>query len=591
MSLTTKTRRPVAGKRALRFTPHSLPSAAVSPLADAVLQRKPTCACGGACPECQSVIPPNSKTSTLIHSLKGNGQPLPTSKRAFFESRIGADFSQVRLHTGSNAAQAAKSVSARAFTLGNDVVFGPGQYQPDSHAGKSLLAHELAHVVQQGHSIKAKQRSDQILRRSPGPSTITAPPPTKLRGKNPGVCMGLHCRRLTRRRNLRSERALFRLVRCLLRVSLKCLNESAASNASHHVKIKASAEKELRDESANFIKTFKNNAKSKHKRRRAVWWLRKDCERKSKEVELEFRYNVVFESPVGGPDWGDWVDVENALAALPDKATWLNPKLLRFQRAKCDPKDVDANGECKNTIGGRTDIKTSKIKLYNAGLGQQPYSRSTDLGLPGLYQTIRHEVGHVIANQIPKSDRRYLFHNVMDWHSFSWAWVNAPPAYPSWKAQRDRLKRELGYNNSRLRTWLASIILDKPEKVRSRTYIHSKYNKHFLHSIRSNQTPTGEEFKYARSRQEEYLAEIYALAVSRPEFLHLKLSQQQIDWLKKKVFHFPVTMNELARLVALREPMQTKFLRQAIRKFTWKQLNDLLRKISIEARKSGSRVV
>jgi hypothetical protein len=79
----------------------------------------------------------------------GSGQPLDAATRALFEPRFGYDFSGVRVHTGEKAAESARSVSALAYTVGSDVVFGRGQYSPGIHAGNRLLAHELAHVVQQ----------------------------------------------------------------------------------------------------------------------------------------------------------------------------------------------------------------------------------------------------------------------------------------------------------------------------------------------------------------------------------------------------------------------------------------------------------
>ena len=84
-----------------------------------------------------------------IRSLKGGGQPLSISTRSFFEPRFGRDFSQVRVHTYERAAKMAKSLNAKAFTTGKDVVFGSGQYSPGTPTGKRLLAHELTHVVQQ----------------------------------------------------------------------------------------------------------------------------------------------------------------------------------------------------------------------------------------------------------------------------------------------------------------------------------------------------------------------------------------------------------------------------------------------------------
>lgn len=84
-----------------------------------------------------------------VQSLKGGGQALPKTERGFFESRIGADFGQVRVHNDAGAAQLARSINARAFTRGSDVVFNAGEYAPHSHEGRKLLAHELTHVVQQ----------------------------------------------------------------------------------------------------------------------------------------------------------------------------------------------------------------------------------------------------------------------------------------------------------------------------------------------------------------------------------------------------------------------------------------------------------
>jgi hypothetical protein len=88
-------------------------------------------------------------TESGINSLKGGGQPLSGSTRAFFEPRLGVDFSQVRVHTDTRAAQAAQSINAKAFTTGRDIVFGSGQYSPGTSSGKHLLAHELTHVAQQ----------------------------------------------------------------------------------------------------------------------------------------------------------------------------------------------------------------------------------------------------------------------------------------------------------------------------------------------------------------------------------------------------------------------------------------------------------
>src|SRR5829696_191724 len=92
-------------------------------------------------------------TANHIASMNGPGSPLPNSTRAFFEPRFGADFSHVRVHTDSAAAESNKSINARAFTVGPNIAFAPGQYAPDSVRGRQLLAHELTHVVQQSHKV------------------------------------------------------------------------------------------------------------------------------------------------------------------------------------------------------------------------------------------------------------------------------------------------------------------------------------------------------------------------------------------------------------------------------------------------------
>lgn len=93
--------------------------------------------------------PPQAVPSLVHEVLRSSGQPLDPTARAFFEPRFGQDFSQVRVHAGTQAAASARSVGALAYAVGRDVVFGQEQYRPGSAAGLHLLAHELAHVVQQ----------------------------------------------------------------------------------------------------------------------------------------------------------------------------------------------------------------------------------------------------------------------------------------------------------------------------------------------------------------------------------------------------------------------------------------------------------
>jgi len=93
--------------------------------------------------------------------LASPGQPLDATARSSMETRFGQDFSGVRVHTDSQAAESAWAVGARAYTVGNDVVFAPGQFSPDTSSGKRLLAHELTHTIQQkGLHQKRIQKAD-----------------------------------------------------------------------------------------------------------------------------------------------------------------------------------------------------------------------------------------------------------------------------------------------------------------------------------------------------------------------------------------------------------------------------------------------
>lgn len=134
-----------------------------------ILQRK--CGCGnhtmagGECSECsksektlqratrnsEGESQNSSGVPPIVNDvLRSPGQPLDPATQAFMEPRFGRDFSQVRVHTDGQAAESARSVNALAYTAGPHVVFGPGQYQPQTSEGQHVLAHELVHTQQQG---------------------------------------------------------------------------------------------------------------------------------------------------------------------------------------------------------------------------------------------------------------------------------------------------------------------------------------------------------------------------------------------------------------------------------------------------------
>ena len=130
-------------------------------------QPQRACACGGGCPKCQKRQPERKSERLRARGIGSSqsrrpaappivntvlaspGHPLELATRAFFESRFGEDFSRVRVHSDASAQQSARAMNARAYTVGHNIVFGAGQYAPGTHQGQRLIAHELAHVVQQ----------------------------------------------------------------------------------------------------------------------------------------------------------------------------------------------------------------------------------------------------------------------------------------------------------------------------------------------------------------------------------------------------------------------------------------------------------
>jgi len=155
------------------------------------------CACGGApgpdgeCAECrarrlaaqrrgESGIAPVSADAEAKLRAVGAGRPLAAGDRSFFESRLGADLGGVRIHDDSAADAAARAVGALAYALGSSVVFRQSHYAPGTARGRRLLAHELAHVVQQRGGRAA---AAPVVRRQPVPTETDVPTPAGARAE------------------------------------------------------------------------------------------------------------------------------------------------------------------------------------------------------------------------------------------------------------------------------------------------------------------------------------------------------------------------------------------------------------------------
>lgn len=175
-----------------------------------VIHRKASCSCGGDCPTCQAksnlnishpndpaeleadaiadnvmqmpdsqivkkdlataspTLPPpssdNAEGSFVNRATFSGGRPLDVGTRDFFEARLKSDLSNVRVHTDSTASHSADTINAQAYTFGNNIVFGNGEYSPDTRSGKRLIAHELAHVQQ-----RRNNPSQNVIHRQPKP--------------------------------------------------------------------------------------------------------------------------------------------------------------------------------------------------------------------------------------------------------------------------------------------------------------------------------------------------------------------------------------------------------------------------------------
>jgi uncharacterized protein DUF4157 len=161
-------------------------SAPVSEPHDETPMAGPACSCGGTCTSCQSQQQSEAKAAPVTKLL---GKPLPPALKEDMEGQFGEDFSGVRVHSDARARQTAQQLHADALTTGHDIFFNAGQYDPTSYRGRRILAHELAHVVQQArgwppsstaitvgepndrYEREAGRVAEQVAQRAPQPTT------------------------------------------------------------------------------------------------------------------------------------------------------------------------------------------------------------------------------------------------------------------------------------------------------------------------------------------------------------------------------------------------------------------------------------
>ena len=176
----------------------SEPSSLAPKVGGAALGVQRECHCGGTCAACQAShqhqptqLSPAAPDSAGVHAppgvdkvLNSPGRPLDARTRSMMEPRFGFDFSRVRVHSGEEAERSEREVNALAYTVGPNIVFAKGQYQPAERSGSRLLAHELAHVVQQSRSPALLQRQQP-----PGPKPDNPP---KKKDDAPACTFSIH---------------------------------------------------------------------------------------------------------------------------------------------------------------------------------------------------------------------------------------------------------------------------------------------------------------------------------------------------------------------------------------------------------------
>jgi hypothetical protein len=332
---------------------------------------------------------------------------------------------------------------------------------------------------------------------------------------------------------------------------MDCLTAKApASNATNFNEILSNTSDEI-DNQISYMNTSIPDLKKTEDKKQYIDWLHTFCQKKEREVWIEFNYNVVFDNAQGQRPWvfdaHEWDDIDTALRAIPDEHLWgRSPSLpvLHFRRESFGPPAASGTGQ----VGGETDTTTGLIRIFNAGIGPAPYSRSKNIGVAATDQTLRHEMGHIVDPTIPKKDMDDFFQNIVQWTEHPWDWIKlTTPPYDSWKKERLSVCAELGFitkkeengkqvdacDDTKMDPFITSVAAG-PVTANGRQYTKGTSA---LVSWPVGNVPSTTEFEYARTSQSDYFAELYALAISAPAFLSASLPAPQIEWLKTNVFH------------------------------------------------------
>lgn len=174
----------------------------------------------------------------IVHEvLRAPGHPLEPGARARFESALGRDFSGVRVHTDARAAQSARAVDAAAYTVGQDLVFAAGRFEPHSAAGRGLLAHELTHVAQSPGAGAGHHRLHRQPQGQGAPAAQPAPTEQQLQQQYEHDCAGVRVLERLERVERTPQERVHQLERRLRRLPevFKALQQAKASSPKDEV--------------------------------------------------------------------------------------------------------------------------------------------------------------------------------------------------------------------------------------------------------------------------------------------------------------------------------------------------------------------
>jgi hypothetical protein len=358
------------------------------------------------------------------------------------------------------------------------------------------------------------------------------------------------------------------------------LNAGAkASNASHAAEIIENDKQEMAKLVELLVQDLEDDKKNPRRFKNFQEKLVVFAGLKLQEIGVEFGHDVILETD----EWGkfgtdydeEFTHLDEALKALPPGQTWGSAKAVHFKRELANKEN--------RSVGGLTDPPTNTITLYAAGTSKDPYDRSKAIGLPGYLQTTRHEVGHLVEHGLSAAANAELFDTILEWKQHSWAWVNMPQSKDPSKARDERraLIAESGIADDKLDEWLKGFHMGDLERsnaieLNGRVFIRAGGTGHWLNSMKKSELPSGPEFEYALSNTGDYIAELYAFALSKPDWLAGKISARQLKWWRERVFSMPGDDVEVAKQLGVSETLKPAFLAAVKTKFTWEQADAVL---------------